>query len=233
MKTDIAIATPSWVRTPAESQVVIETITAYGALGIPVVVVDGGSPAAEQDKIKNISNVLWFEAKGLNEQLRVAHEEAQKVADHIFYTHSDKLDFAQHEARKLMDYYRQLPNKGILIPTRTPGSFATYPEYQQKAEEFLSWFIGDYLKHHADYYAGPTIYPAQLVDYLPQLTGDIGWGIEAYFYVLAKRLNLPFDFISVDFKAPANIEDDETTNNYRIKIVAQQIEAFLQGQKVS
>lgn len=229
---DIAICTISWIRTEEEKELVLQTIHALNDLEVPLIIVDGGSSFENKERIKSFSNVAFFEANGLKNQLLLSHKEAAKRGEYLFYLHTDKREFAEQSAKNMIDAYRRLSRKGLLIPTRTPESIATYPAYQRQVEDFLNFFMCDYIGIAKDYYAGPKIYPASLVKYFDQLTVDIGWGIEAYLYVIAKRLNMPFDFLPAVSPAPKDIDCEEKTKNYRLKITEWQIQGFLKGQEV-
>jgi len=234
MRADIAVATVSWIRTAKEAGLILKTIEALSQLELPVVIVDGGSDPRYLQKIREMKNVVLLTGgKGLTAQLIESQRLAAKLAKTIFYLHTDKLDFALETAPKMIEYYRSLKHQGVLVPTRTPASMATYPIFQQKVEDFLNYFMSDYLGVTADYYAGPKIYPASLVSYLDQLQGEIGWGFEAYFYALAKRLEMPFDFLSFYMNSPVDIDDKEETKKYRLKVTQWQIDGLAQGQKAT
>ena len=229
----LAISTLSLIRTPKERGVVFSTITELNKLQIPIIVVDGGSSEQDKKEISSFSNVKLFETdRGLAHQLILSHQKAAKQAEFLFYLHSDKLSFVKHNCQKMIDFYDQLSNQRVLIPVRSERSLNTYPPYQRKVEEFLNFFIGDYVGSKTDYYTGPKIYPSSLVKYLDRLTGNVGWGIEAYLYVIAKRLDLPFDFIDCEMSAPKDIESEEKAKLYRLQIAKWQIEGFTQGLKV-
>ena len=233
MKSDVAISTISWIRTPEESKVVLQTIEYLNKLNLPIVIVDAGSPKEDLEIIKRFNNVSLSESKeGLTSQLIKSHRESAKVGEHLFYLHTDKLAFAKDSAPEMIKRYRKLVNKGIFVPTRTTESLNTYPEFQMKEEEYLNFFMSDYVGIKADYYAGPKIYPTSLVKYLDMVEGNIGWGIEAYLYAIAKRLNLSFDFFSCYMQSPNDVDDVEKTKRYRLKIMQWQIEGLIQGQEV-
>lgn len=233
MKKDIAIVTLSWIRTDEESKTVLETISNLSKIGIPLVIVDAGSPAKYQNSIREMSNVHFFESKlGLAEQLLISHKEGAELADYLFYLHTDKLDFSKNTVKEMIEKYMAFDKKGMFIPTRTKESIETYPLYQKTIEAFLNFFVSDYIGIENDYYAGPKIYPASLVKYLDQLEGQIGWGIEAYFYGIAKRLGMSFAFYPCYFQAPVDVENEEKTKMYRLKITEWQIKGLLQSQKV-
>lgn len=231
MKSDIVVSTISWIRTSEERAIVLETINALSKLEIPIVIVDGGSSADDKEKIKAIPHVVLLEAKGLTNQLILSHREAAKRGEYLFYLQSDKLEFARKSAGEMVETYRALPDQGMLIPVRTQESIDSYLSYQWQVEEFLNFFISDYIGIKNDYYAGPKIYPATLVKYLDNLKLDIGWGIEAYFYALAKRLGMKLDFTPVISTAPIDVDNEEDTKNYRLRITKWQIEGLLEGQK--
>ena len=68
------------------------------------------------------------------------------------------MDFSKH-VDNLIEKYINLPNESVLVPSRTTAGFATYPRYQQNIENFLNYFMGDYIGIENDYYFGPKIYP--------------------------------------------------------------------------
>lgn len=234
MKSDIGIVTISWIRTPEERSVVLETLQSLSRLHVPLVIVDKGSAAEDLQLISRMPNVILFTGvTNHTEQLKKAHVEGAKIADYLFYLHTDKLDFAQNMVSKMIDRYRLLPKKGLFIPSRMHPTMQAYPKFQRVTEEFLNFFMSEYTKQEEDYYAGPKIYPSSLVKYLDHLTSDIGWGIEAYFYVIAKRLNIPFDFMSFDMAPPIDVDDEAETKVYRLKIVEDQIQGYLKGLEVT
>ena len=215
----LAITTLSLIRTPEERGAVLSTIAELNELQTPIIVVDGGSSKKDKKEISSFPNVRLFETdRGLTHQLILSHQEAAKHAKFLFYLHSDKLSFVKNNCQKMIDFYDQLNNQGMLIPVRSRKSLNTYPLYQRKVEEFLNFFISDYINIKADYYTGPKIYPSYLAKYLNQLKGNIGWGIEAYLYVIAKRLSLPLDFIDCEMFAPKDIESEKEAKLYRLKI---------------
>jgi len=231
MKFPIAIATVTWIRTDEERHVVLNTLKVLNRIQVPIIVVDKSSPE-DRKVIESLENVSLFESSSLTKQVFLAQTESAKIADCIFYLQSDKQDFAENTASLMVGEYKKLSSKGMLIPTRTPESLQTYPEFQKTQEEFLNIFISDYVGIENDYFAGPKIYPSSLVKYLGQLKGEVGWGIESFYYVLTKRLNMSFNFLECSIKAPNDVDDERKTHNYRLEITKWQIDAFLQGQKV-
>jgi len=232
MKAFLAISTVTWIRTDEERKVVLATLDALNKLAVPVIIVDKSS-SDDKKKIQSFKNVNLFEAGSLTEQIFLSQRECAKVADYIFYLQSDKQNFAENCAGLMIEEYKKLSIKGILSAVRTKESLQTYPFFQKQQEDFLNMFLSDYTGIENDYFAGPKIYPANLVNYLNQLKGEVGWGLEAFYYVLAKRLNLPFEFFECNIQAPKDVDNERETHNYRLKITGWQLEGFLQAQKAA
>ncbi|MFA4880265.1 MAG: hypothetical protein WC650_01390 [Candidatus Doudnabacteria bacterium] len=232
-KKPIAITTISLNRTPEEGETVLETVKILNSLGIPIIIADGGSPIKQKKIMKSFSNVTFLEAEGLTNEIKTTFRRGAAMADSLFYLHLDKLDFVRKYVPKLIQYYLARKDKKMIVAARTKKSFQTYPPYQRKVEEYLNYVLGDYCGSRSDYYYGPKIFSSMLVPYLKALKGDVGWGIEAYFYVLNHRLSLPMEFYPVEITAPAEVLADELEfKQYRLKGLLQQVEGFLQGQKV-
>lgn len=232
MKTQIAIAAPSLIRTKDEGDIVIQTINNLSTLSIPIIITDGGSPKEYKKIIQNIPGVIFLEANNLTNELVYAFNKAASVAENIFYLQTDKIDFSKTIAPSLIKEYLKLNSKSILIPNRTQESFSTYPAFQHTVENFLNFFIGDYIGINNDYYLGPKIFPSELVKYLSQLKGEIGWGVEAFLYVVAKRLNYNFKFYEAFVKSPKDIEGQVSIKLNRLHSVSRQLDGFYQGLEV-
>jgi len=232
-KHKLAITTTSLIRTPTEGITVLKTIEVLSALNIPVIIADGGSPQKQKQIIKNMPNIILLEEKGLTNQLKESFVKGADIANSLFYLHTDKLDFVQKYAHKLIDNYLDLKTKGMLIPIRTAAAFNTYPKYQRELENFLNYMISDYCGKKADYYFGPKIFSSKLVSYLDRVRKDIKWGIEAYFYTINHRLKLPMHFYKVNVNAPKEVlTDDFEFKKYRLELIKWQIDGLILGQQV-
>lgn len=233
MKIPLAITAPSLIRSVEEEKVVLATITELSKLNIPLIITDGGSSDEQKKKIKEIPNIIFFEEKGLFNQLKKSMNEGAKIANALFYLHSDKLDFARHYVKKMIDFYMTLPKKSMLIPSRTSSAFETYPSFQKMTEVILNSITSEFMEKKEDYYYGPKIFSSLLVPYFGKVKGEIGWGYEAFMYILNKRLNYPFYFYPVDqITSPKDVGDKEAIKTYRLRNLQWQIEGFIQGKEV-
>jgi|GEM_PF-1163073 len=231
MKQKIAIATTSLIRSKEERNKVLETVEWLGKLKIPVIVTDGGSPDDDKKIIKHTPNVIFFEADSLDNEIMNSHKVGAEIADYIFYLHTDKLDLAKKYAPSIIEAHNN-SKKGMFIISRTDKAFETYPSFQKTQENFLNFFMGDYIGIQNDYYYGPKIYPSFLYNYLNKKKCDFGWGVEAYFYVIAKRLGLPFEFYPVEIKSPEDVGSERDVKLSRLRCAGWQIEGLLQGNAV-
>lgn len=229
----IAIATFTLARSKGEEKLIEETIQSLSLLSIPIVISDSGSPLSFIKKVKKIENVILINhnAGTFIEQIISSHKEAAKLSPHIFFLQTDKLDFAKKYAKKMIDEYTNSSKKGMFIAIRGNDTLQKYPHFQRKQEEFLNYFISDYTGIKGDYVAGPKIYPSSIVKYLDQINEEIGWGVEAFFYVIAKRLNLSFDFFPIRITPPDDIDDAKTSKLYRLKILQWELDGFFKGLK--
>lgn len=234
MKHPIAIATTSLIRSPEEEQIVFEAVKSLSLLNIPVILTDGGSSDKQKNYLKSLPNIRFYQTnRGLFEQLKISFNEGEKMADSLFYLHTDKVDFVTYYVPHVIDHYMTLPKNTLLISERTQKAFNTYPLFQQKVELFLNTIISEFLNKKADYYYGPKIFSSMLVPYFSRIKGDIGWGYEAFIYMLNKRLGYPMEFYPVDhIKAPKDVGDVDEINEYRLQIVQGQIEGLLQGKEI-
>lgn len=170
--------------------------------------------------------------ENFSERLVFGLNQAGQLGDTIFYLQSDKLDFVQRSAASLIRQYVSFTTPGILIPSRTTETMQQYPAFQQTQEAFLNFIVGDYIGIVQDYFAGPKLFPAQLTFFLQHIQGDIGWGVEAYLYVIAKKLNLPFHFFPIDMAPPQDVGDPTQIKASRLRVTQQIIEGFTQAQRL-
>lgn len=230
MKSQFAVATYTLIRTEAEGKIVTKTIEELSKLNIPVIIVDGGSPEKDITALKQLPNIFLYEGiKEWGKQIIISNKEAAKKADYVFFLQSDKLEFVKNYAGSMLETYEKLQTKGICIASRSREAQMKYPQYQRIQEEFMNFFIGDYIGIKQDYFSGVRIYPSSLVKYLQHIKGDIAIGVESYLYALAKRLKLPFSFITYPIMSPPDTDNEEIAKQYRLKITQWEIEGFLQG----
>ena len=237
MKHPLAITTLSLIRSTNEEKIVFETVKTMSGLNVPIILVDGGSGERQKKCLQSLPNVDFFETsrglRGLSERLRIAFSEGAKTAEALFYVHSDKVDFAKHYMKKMIDHYQTLPQHTMLVPSRTPKAFATYPLFQQNTELFLNAMVNEFLGKKEDYYYGPKLFSSALVPYFSKIKGEIGWGYEAFMYMINKRLGYQTEFYEVDnIRSPKDVGRMDDINVYRLRILQWQIEGLLQGMRI-
>lgn len=238
MKHPLAITALSLIRSKNEEKIVFETVKTMSRLNVPVILVDGGSGERQKKYLQSLPNVDLFETsrglRRLSERLRIAFSEGTKVAEALFYVQSDKVDFAKNYMKKMIDHYQTLPQHTMLVPSRTLKAFATYPLFQQNAELFLNAMVSEFLGKKEDYYYGPKIFSSAVVPFFSRIKGEIGWGYEAFMYMINKRLGYQTEFYEVDnIRSPEDVGDMDNINVYRLRILQWQIEGLLQGKKVT
>lgn len=226
----VAIAAPMWIRTKEEGVLVTKTIQAWTNLSVPIILVDAGSPRENLDEIKNLLHVHVYESnRPFAGQIQLALQKASLQADTVFFCQSDKIEFAKNTLKPMLEAYEKLKGKGVFIATRNKESFATYPFFQRNQETFLNQTVANFTQKFCDYLAGPKLFPAKLMQYLPFIKGEIGWGIELFLTIAAYRHTMPIDFFEFFMNAPTDIGSQKDIEKYRIKITQWELEGLLQG----
>lgn len=237
MKQPLAITMLSLIRSKNEEKIVFETVKTMSGFNVPIILVDGGSGEQQKKYLQSLPNVNFYETsrglQALSKRLRIAFSEGARIARALFYVHSDKVDFAKNYMKKMIDHYQTLPQHAMLVPSRTLKAFATYPLFQQHTEIFLNAMVSEFLGKKEDYYYGPKIFSSTLVPYFSRIKGEIGWGYEAFMYMINKRLGYQTEFYEVDtIRSPKDVGRMNDINVYRLRILQWQIEGLLQGMKV-
>lgn len=232
-KHDIAITTVSWARDHHEEKIIFESLQKLSELELPIIVADRGSPYSFVKKMRTLPNVNILEAEDLTDQLIQSHQIASEFGENLFYIAPDRQDFVEKYAHEFVEKFRTFTKPTLFSASRTPKSFATYPQFQQRAEGFVSYVIGDYVGHEEDYLFGPKIYPASLVHYFKFITGNLGWGLEAFVYVVAHRLGIKFDFLPCTVDAPKDfLRNANEQKLYRLTVAKWEMRGFLEGLQI-
>jgi len=231
---DLAIAAPMLIRNKEEAHIVIETISAWSTLSYPIVVVDAGSRQEYIEKIRNLPSIEIYQTnRPFSTQIQLALYKASLLSDTVFFCQSDKLEFAKNTIVSMIDHYKTLPQKSVLIAARNKKSFSTYPLFQQQQETFLNETVAKFTQKSGDYLTGPKIFPSDVMKYLPHIKGEIGWGVEIFLTIIAHRLSLPIEFFEFFMSATSDIGGKEEIERYRIKVTQWELEGLIQALTVS
>jgi hypothetical protein len=234
-KERIAIATISLVRNGEEEALLRQSLEALAALGIPVFLTDGGSPANFVSFLKSFPHFHVFAAKGLWPQASNSLcEAASHGAEWILYTEPDKLAFFTTHLRQMIAETMPEPATGVVMAARSAEGYATFPPFQQMTEKTINACCREVTGLETDYCYGPFLFHTKLLPLLHHLPENCGWGWRPFLFVIAHRTGMHVWAFTGDFSCPPGQREDDTTERiYRMKQLTQNIEGLVLATTVS
>ena len=226
----MVVATITWARDEAETQLLQESLQQLAELEIPVFITDGGSGAGFLGWVQSIPHfvLLTTEGKGVWAQARNSLRQAyQTAAPFILYTEPDKRDFFQHHLPQWIENAWVNETTGVMTASRSAAAFATFPAFQQLTETTINRCCEEILGAYVDYTYGPFLLNRKLVPYLELVKEDIGWGWRPYVFGIAKRLGYSVEAFRGDFFCPVHQrQDDPAERIYRMRQLSQNMEGL-------
>jgi hypothetical protein len=210
-RSDLAVATITLARDPAEEELLLRSLTLLSERGWPVFVADGGSP----DR---------FVAQ-VDASVRAA---CASGALRVLYTEPDKHDFFAH---RLDGFVRDASvASGVAIASRSDAAFATFPPMQRTAETAINAVCARLVGRDGDYCYGPFLLDPALALHFDAIPDDLGWGWRFVMFVAAHRAGLGVELVEGAFECPADQRDEsERERLYRISQLEQNVRGVLTG----
>ena len=123
-------------------------------------------------------------------------------------------------------------NTGVVVASRTPQSFSTFPPFQRLEEkmtnQLLYYFLGD--KQDVDYTYGPRIISASLINFLDRVSSDLGWGWLSYILLASHRSGEEIHPVTLDLPCPQEErEETEKDKLYRLRQFKEHVNALYQA----
>lgn len=224
------MATISWARNDEEEKVLHASLTQLASISIPVYITDGGSSGNFKNFMRNNLGFHVFEERGLWSQARKSITEAKKAgAEFIFYTEPDKQDFFSNHVSSILNEDLEY-NTGVVIASRSPKGFSTFPSFQQMTETTINHCCAEIIGKEVDYCYGPFLFNTQLVEHLEKLDANCGWGWRPFLFAIAHRLGYTIKVHESDFNCPPDQrEDDATERVYRMKQLTENIDGLVKA----
>lgn len=236
-KYNVAIATITLAREEREEQLLRESLLQLAKLNIPVYITDGGSLPGFLDFLDEFPNFILSKTKvrGVWEQAKNSLSEAYEAGStFIFYTEPDKYDFFKESLAEILSRVQLDEKSGIVMASRSPSGFATFPAFQQMTETTINNCCEEIIGKQVDYTYGPFLLNRSLVPYLNLVNKDIGWGWRPYMFSIAKRLGYKVEAFEGDFSCPLSQRHDTSSERvYRMRQLNQNIEGILLSTTVS
>ncbi len=228
---DVVVATITLARTRTEERTLLHSLEKLSALGLPLVIADGGSSKRFVKSLLNLtSHVVAPTEKGLVHQVKSSLATAlRQFPDEtaILYTEPDKYPFFE---TRLLEFIAAVPNSkhlGVAAAARNEKSFRTFPEGQQRAEAFMneafSWILGK----KGDYCYGPLLLSRGAAEIALDSPTDLGWGWR--FWTMRRAHASGFRIVTLEQHLPCPMkqrgEDSRKDRIYRLKQLKQNLEA--------
>jgi hypothetical protein len=230
---DIAVGTITLARTSDEADAMQEALQALAAADLPIAIADGGSPEPFVRAVAALPRVSLVSAagEGLVGQVRASLAHARSHATGwLLYTEPDKRDFF---AGHLDDFLRRAEPAdgiGVILASRSPASFETYPPVQQYTETVANRLCADATGLAADFMYGPFLLSPRLLPFLDDLPASVGWGWRPFVFGLARRIGLGIASIEGDYVCPPDQRlGDEAERLHRMRQLSQNVDGLVRS----
>jgi hypothetical protein len=226
----ICVATITRARDPREGSRISRTLSALSDLGIRVAVADGGSPAALLENLSRIPQLTLAppDHPGLVGQVKASVRSARQTSSsYILYLESDKELFVRGPLRQFLASAADEEGAGVILASRSPRSFATFPPFQRRAEAAFNAVASEVIGLGADYLYGPFLMEHALAAHVEGVAADLGWGWRPFLFATAGRLGRRVSAIEGDYFCP---EDQATEGDedrlHRLRQLRQNIDGL-------
>ncbi len=228
---DLCVCTISLARDGQEARLICRALQQLSSTGIRVIVSDGGSPASVVDFIRALPNVSLVAPKGrgLVPQIRAALPAAAQLKTRfVLYSESDKALFFEHH---LAEFIAQAPDDdevGVVLASRTPKSFATFPPLQRFAETALAHLTSEITNHPTDYSYGPFLLNSALIPRVETIGDTLGWGWREFMFAIAARSGYRVTHVAGDYECPPDqLHEGDAERVHRMRQLSQSVEGLV------
>ncbi|HEV7349479.1 hypothetical protein [Telluribacter sp.] len=230
-KSEVSLATISWARDEPEELLLREALKYLAELDRPVFITDGGSGEEFLQFLAGFPHFSVFkpEVPGLWNQVKQSMAAARGTDSRfILYTEPDKADFFKSSLPRFIDQAPDQEMVGVVLASRSPQSFRTFPEFQQKTETTINNCCAEVIGTSTDYTYGPFLFNRDLLPGLDRLDGSIGWGWRPYLFGLAHRLGYRVEPLEMELPCPPDQREDTSQERlYRMRQLQQNIQGIV------
>jgi hypothetical protein len=226
----ITIATITLARNPTEEKIILQGLAALK--GFSVITADGGSrPRFIAGLHKLGVQIICPKGKGLVAQVKATLRAALDASDSpaILYTEPDKLPFFTGPLRNFLE--RSGKSVPITFASRDSRSFATFPEGQRRAENFMNESTAVLVGQKLDYCYGPILLSRGAAKLALGSPDHLGWGWRFWLLGRATRHKLKFAAMQLPLPCPKEQRGENSRQDqiYRIKQLRQNLEGLFLG----
>lgn len=226
----IAVATISWARSPDEVLLLERSLTRLSETGLSIVVADRGTNPGFTARLRRLNNlrIVVPAEQGLVCQIQASVEAAAgRGTRFILYVEPDKEEFF---ASALMDFIQRAPEDGagVVLASRSPGAFATFPPMQQYTEAVFNHLCAQVTGTPGDYCYGPFLLHHALVPHVLRIESALGWGWRPSTFVAAERQGLGIVHLVAEHTCAADQRgEDDADRQHRIQQLSQNLRGLV------
>lgn len=230
-KNEIVVATITWARNLEEEQALLSALRHLARRGLSVVVADGGSGPSFLLRLKELPKLTLVEAgrSDVFSQARLSLTAASEMgAEYVLYTEPDKEWFFEHALSEFVSAAQDFARAGVVFPSRSAESFATYPASQRYAESVINHLCAETTGIEADYSYGPMLIRRDLLPYTRMLWEDVGWGWRHFVFGVAHRLGRRLVPWPAELPCPPQQRDDSAAERlHRLRQLSENVRGLV------
>lgn len=233
----VGIVTMTLARSEEEARQLVTALRKLSTAGLSAWVGEGGSVPGFAERLEGLPGVrLCPLADGfrptLVNQLRSAFAAAlQSDCAWFLSTEPDKSAFFGRGLRTLADNPPEGPVPGLVLASRTPQGFSTFPEGQRIAEGMMNRICSEALGQEGDFTYGPMLISRRLARFVERIPESLGWGWRFFLMAVAHQLGLGVELRPIGSPCPRSQrgEDDARSREYRLKQLVQNVTGLANG----
>jgi hypothetical protein len=234
MRTDqICVATITRARGPHEEELIHRTLTALSARGLHIVAADGGSRPSFVDALSGIANLTLVPSdhSGLVGQIKASVRAARaRPARHILYLESDKEQFVTGAMDGFLSKAVQHQSAGVVLASRSPNSFATFPAFQRRVESAFNAVGSVMLGVEGDFLYGPVLMNGAVAALVDGAAPDLGWGWRPFVFGAASQRGERIIGVEGDYPCPADqVHEHDGERQHRLRQLAENLKGLVQA----
>jgi hypothetical protein len=229
---DVAVATMTWARSPAEEALLARSLHQLAAADMPVAVADTGSIPRFTDTLRARAGLHLTvpRERGLVAQVQASVQLATTFGrPFILYVEPDKHDFFEDG---MQDFLRRAPagdDVGVVLASRSAASFATFPPMQRFTEDVINSLLAQLLTIPGDYSYGPFLMHRRMVPHVMGISGTLGWGWRHSTFAAAHRAGLRVLHVAGEYVCPPDQRTEgEDERRHRMRQLSQNILGVLE-----
>jgi hypothetical protein len=224
---DVAVATVTWVRSPAEEALLVRSLRVLADAGLPVAVADRGASATFGASLRHLPgfHVTVAAEQGLVPQVTAALEIAAALDRRfVLYVEPDKERFVGTPLREFVDRAPDDDQVGVVLAARSEESMGSFPEMQRYTEGVINHLAGSLIGADGDYSYGPFLMNRALLRHLRPLEPRLGWGWRHFAFLRAHREGFRVHHVRGDYSCPPDQRHESAADRaHRMRQLSQNI----------